>query len=157
MSIRIAARIPSSSTFDVINIRSGQFSNSGGLQLVGDVSPLAHASRRISLDQSCCRKGLQMPIQARSTDLQHVLQLADCRGAHYGQLTQNVRLSPTAHETYCDLNTGGQIGADQSRHGSILPDSAPNCRLVVRPTLLVNNRVGLWRMEFRRHKGHSYL
>lgn len=133
MPIRIAARIPSSSAFNVINIRPRQFLNSRGLQLVSDISTLAQASRRISLDQSCCSKGFQVSVQARSTDLQHILQLADCRRTQYGQLTQNVRLCPIAHETYCGLNTGGQIGTDQSRHGSILPDFAPNCRLVVNP------------------------
>ena len=156
MSTRIAARKPSSTTFNVIHIGARQFSNSGGLQLVSDISTLTHASRRISLDQSCSSKGFQVSIQARSADLQHILQLADCGGAQHGQLTQNVRLRPTAHETYCGLNTGGQIGADESRHGSILPDFAPNCRLIVRTTLLVNNRVVLWLMEIRRQRRLSY-
>lgn len=152
MSTRIAARKPSLMTFNVIHIGSRQFSNSDGLQLVSDISTLTHASRRIGPDQSCSSKGFQVSVQARSTDLQHMLQLPDCGGTQYGQLTQNVRLRPTAHETYCSLNIGGQIGADESRHGSILPDYAPNCRLIVGLTLLVNNRVDLWLMEIRRQR-----
>jgi hypothetical protein len=152
MRFRIATHKPTSTPFDVVNVCSRQFPNPSGLQLVGDVSTLAHASRRVSFDQPGSGKGFQVPIQARSTNVQHILQLPDSGWTQYCQLTQDVRLRPTAHETYCSFNTRRQVGSDQSRHKSILPDSPRPRPLIIRLTLSINNRVGLYAMQMLRHK-----
>lgn len=109
--------------FDVADVFVRQVADPCGLNCVDDFSSVAHTRRRVRLHQPCLAEAVQVPIQTRSTDIHHDLQLADRRWTEKRQVAQYVGLSPVAHETDCHLNVRREFWADKAWHGSILPDS----------------------------------
>lgn len=129
------------SSFDVVKVRAHQTSNPSWLQRISDVPALAHTARRVTFDQTIIFKSFQMPVQARSAYVQLGLELPDRRGTQNGQLPQDLRLSPVAHESHCGFNIWRKIRSDQSGHASILPDIPLNHHDYPCCTLLINKRV----------------
>lgn len=129
-------------SLDVVEVRARQTSNPAWLHRISDIPALAHTTRRISFDQTIIFKSFQMPVQARSAYVQLGLELPDRRGTQNGQLPQDVRLSPVAHESHCGFDIWGKIRSDQSGHASIVPDFPLNHHDYPCRALLLNKRVG---------------
>jgi hypothetical protein len=130
-----------SAPLDIVKVCARQVSDLGWSQSIGDIPALAHTARRISFDQTIIFKSFQMPVQARPAYVQLGLELPDRRGTQNGQLSQDLRLSPAAHESHCGFDVWRKIRSDQSGHASILPDFPLNHHAYPCGTLLVNNRV----------------
>ncbi|MGX1163520.1 hypothetical protein RKD54_004510 [Pseudarthrobacter sp. SLBN-100] len=128
-------------SLDVVKVRARQTSNPSWLHRISNIPALAHTARRIRFDQTIIFKSFQMPVQARSAYVQLGLELPDRRGTKNGQLPQDVRLSPVAHESHCGLDIWRKIRSDQSGHASILPDFPLNHHNFPCLTLLLNKRV----------------
>jgi hypothetical protein len=128
-------------SLDVVKVGARQTSNPSWLHRISDIPALAHTARRISFYQTIIFESFQMSVQARSAYLQLGLELPDRRGTQNGQLPQDVRLSPVAHESHCGFDIWRKIRSDQSGHASILPDFPLIHHVYPYRTLLLNKRV----------------
>ena len=134
----IKSKASGSAPLDIVKVCARQVSGPGWLRGIGDISTLAQTARRIGFDQTIVFKSFQITVQARSAYVQLALELPDRRGTKNGQLPQNFRLSPVAHESNCGFHIWREIRTNQSGHASILPDFALNHRGYACSTLLLN-------------------
>lgn len=143
-SLAYRRRVPGQSrlhAFDVTGVRLGQLSNPRGSYGIDDRPAVAHACRRVSLNQTSLGKKIEVSIQARPTDVHRGLQSPNGRRAEYRQVAQDIRLSAVANKSDCHLNFGRQFWSNETRHRSILPDAMWNRWLFAAPTLLLISRL----------------
>ena len=138
---RRSVRQSRSPAFDIAGVRLDQLSNTGGLNHIDDILAVAETCRRVSPYKTCVGEKFKMSIQAGSANIHRSLESPNGRRAEHREATQDIYASAVAHETDCRFNFGRQFWSNQTGHGSILPDSIENQRLLCRPTLLLCNRV----------------
>ena len=143
-SLAYRRRVPGRSrlhAFDVTGVRLGQLSNARGSYGIDDSLAVAHACRRVSLNQASLGKKIEVSIQAGPTDVHRSLQSPNGRRAEHRQAAQDIHSGTVAQKADCHLNFGRQFWSDQAWHGSILPDATENQCLFCHRTLLLSNRV----------------
>lgn len=120
-------------TGNVPKVLLGQLMHAIHLSRVSHRFSRSVARRRASGDNSGLFQRYQVTVQTRPRDACGFRKFPRCTRAHPRQVPEQGSLSAAADHTHCNLNFRREVGIDEDRHVTILPDAGIPLRVIVLP------------------------